>query len=88
MVGPTIPDAYRDKVVGQQITMYDFSSIATNVVLYPWVYLAEGVVVAAGSVVTKPIGEPWTIWGGIPARKIGVRERETMLEYARRLGYD
>jgi len=37
-------------------------------------FIAEGVVIGAGSVVTKDIDEPYSIWGGNPARKIGVRE--------------
>jgi acetyltransferase-like isoleucine patch superfamily enzyme len=37
--------------------------------------IAEGVLIGAGSVVTKDILEPWTIWAGNPVKKIGDRKR-------------
>jgi len=36
--------------------------------------IAKGVVVGAGAVVTKDIIEPYSIWAGNPARKVGMRE--------------
>lgn len=88
LVGPIIPPEYRDKVVGNSIIIESFCSIGTNVVLMPDVKLAEGVVVGAGSVVTKPITSPWTIWVGSPARKVKDRPREKMLAYAKELMKD
>lgn len=43
--------------------------IGMNTVIMPGVTIGEGAVVAAGSVVTKDI-EPFTVYGGVPARKI------------------
>lgn len=87
LVSPVIPIEYRDDVVGSEIFMDDFSSIGTNVVLMPNVWLAEGVVVGANSLVTKPIEEPWSVWIGSPARKVKNRPKERMLDFARRMGY-
>ena len=42
--------------------------------------------VGAGAVVTKDT-ELWTIYAGSPARPIKKRPKETMLEYAAKLGY-
>jgi serine O-acetyltransferase len=36
--------------------------------------VAEGTVVGANSVLTKSTG-PWEIWAGVPAKKIGMRQR-------------
>ena len=37
--------------------------------------IADGVLIGAGSVVTKNISIPWTKWAGNPARYIGDRKR-------------
>ena len=52
--------------------------IATRAIILPGVIIGEGAVVAAGAVVTKDV-EPYSIVGGIPAKKIG--ERNKNLEY-------
>lgn len=88
LVSVTIPKEYRDDVVGKDIVMHRFSALGTNVVMMPNTWLAEGVVVGANSLVTKPIEEPWTIWVGSPARKIKNRPSEVMLRYAQELGYE
>lgn len=43
--------------------------IGMNTVILPGVTIGEGSIIAAGSVVTKDV-EAFTIWGGIPARKL------------------
>ena len=47
--------------------------IAARVVILPGVIISKGAVVAAGAVVTKNV-EPYTIVGGIPAKRIGERK--------------
>jgi len=44
-----------------------------NVVVLKGVYIGKGAVIAAGAVVNKSI-PPYEIWGGVPAKKIGVRK--------------
>lgn len=46
--------------------------IGTNCVVLKGVTIGDGAIVAAGSIVTKPV-EPYTIVGGVPARLIRVR---------------
>lgn len=52
--------------------------LATGCTILEGVHIGEGAVVAAGAVVTKDI-PPFTVVGGIPAKKIS--EREKNLDY-------
>ena len=51
-----------------------------NVTILHSVTIGEGAVVAAGAVVTKDV-EPYTLVGGIPAKKIGERSRDLRYEF-------
>ena len=87
LVGPTIPDEYRDNLKTGGVTFKMFSGIGSNVVILPGVTLGQGSVVGACSLVTKDT-EPWTIYYGIPAKPIKSRRSDKMIEYAKRLGYE
>lgn len=54
--------------------------ISGNTTILPGVTIGEGSVVASGAVVTKDI-EPYTIYGGIPAKKIGERSHNMLYEF-------
>jgi len=86
LVGPTIPDQYKDSLKIEPVIFEKFVNIGTNVVVMPGVTLAEGTVVGSNSFVTKST-EPWTIYVGNPAKPIKVRKKETMLKYAKEMGY-
>lgn len=47
--------------------------IFSSIILPQCQMIAKGVVVGAGSVVTKSIDEEYSIWAGNPARKVGMR---------------
>jgi acetyltransferase-like isoleucine patch superfamily enzyme len=49
--------------------------LGPNVIVLPKVHIGEGAVVAAGAVVTKNI-EPYGIYAGVPAKKIGERNHD------------
>ena len=51
------------------VTIKRGAFIGMNTVIMPGVTIGEGAIVAAGSVVTKDV-EPYTIYGGVPAKKI------------------
>ena len=53
--------------------------IGPRVIILPNVTIGEGAVVGAGAVVTKAV-PPYTLVGGVPAKKIG--EREQHLNYS------
>lgn len=63
---------------GGDVFIEDYVWIATRVTILPGVRIGRGAVIAAGSVVTKPVA-PMTIVGGVPAKKIG--ERRSALRY-------
>lgn len=53
--------------------------IGANVVLLPGVYIGNGAIIAAGAVVTHDI-EPYSIVGGVPAKKIRYRFEHDVIE--------
>lgn len=67
---------------GAPVVIEDWGWVGSHAVLLPGVRVGEGAVVAAGAVVTKDVPS-YTIVGGVPAKHIGVRNRD--LRY--RLGY-
>jgi len=71
--GPMAPINQRNLIYEDVIIKKD-AFVGMSVILQPGVIIGEGAVVGSGSVVTKNI-EPWTIVVGVPAKKIGERER-------------
>lgn len=69
---PQSPD-FADE--GGPVVVHDRAWLSCRVVVLPGVTIGEGAVVAAGAVVTRDV-EPYTIVGGVPARKIGERRRD------------
>jgi len=67
------PMELRDSMRGQ-ITIGRLTFIGSNSVIMPNVTIHDGGVVGAGAVVTKDVA-PWTIVAGVPAIKIGEREK-------------
>jgi len=57
----------------KEIILKDDVWLGCHVVILKGVCIKKGAVVAAGSVVTKDIPEN-EIWGGVPAKKIGIRK--------------
>jgi len=58
---------WQDKLIGSDVWIHDGA-----IVLYQVTHIPDGVVIGAGSVLTKNPG-PYEIWAGSPARKIGTR---------------
>ena len=56
-----------------------YAELFSNVVVTPGVTIGEGAVVGAGSFVNKDL-EPWSIYVGSPARKIGERNKDKILK--------
>lgn len=87
LIGPMIPDKYKDKQILEPITLKRFSGVCANSVVMPGVVMAEGSVLGANSFL-KESTEPWTIYVGSPSKPIKKRERKKMYLYAKELGYE
>jgi acetyltransferase-like isoleucine patch superfamily enzyme len=77
----TLHHDYNDpgfKTIGESVTINNYAWICSRSIILPGVTIGEGAVVAAGAVVTQNV-DPYTIVGGVPAKKIGVRN--TGLDY-------
>jgi len=61
--------------IGNVVTIQDHAWIGARATLLPGVTIGEGAVVAAGAVVVRDVA-PYDVVGGVPARKIGERNRD------------
>lgn len=69
------PQSSSFDTVGGAVTIHDYAWISCRTVILPNVTIGEGAVIAAGAVVTSDV-EPFSIVGGIPAKKIGERNKD------------
>lgn len=65
------------------IVIGDRAWIGPRATILHSVTIGEGAVIAAGAVVTKDV-EPYTLVGGVPAKKIGERNRNLVYEFSGR----
>jgi len=87
LIGPLIPDEYKDTLILEPIVLKRFSGVCAGSVVLPGVTMAEGSVLGASSML-KCNTEPWTIYVGSPARPLKKRKSETMIQYAKHMGYE
>jgi len=86
LVGPGVPEPYRQPT-RTFLTVEKFALVGANAVVFPGVTLGEGCAVGALSLVDKDC-EPWTIYGGVPARPLKARRKDRILELEARLRED
>lgn len=58
-----------------KVMIYDYVFIGPRAIILPGVRIGRGAVVAAGAVVSADVA-PYSIVGGVPARKIGFRKNK------------
>ena len=85
-LNPFTPLKFRN-VINQPVILKRFAATGVNSVILPGVIMAEGSVLGANSLLTKDT-EPWTIYGGSPAKPIGKRDSKLVLEGSKALGYE
>ncbi len=76
MTNPTVPDIYKNEKKATVI-IKRHSIIGTCSIIFPGVILEAGTSVGAMSMVTKST-EPWSIYFGVPAKKIGSRRQDLL----------
>jgi galactoside O-acetyltransferase len=86
LVGPTIPSKYRT-INYSTVKFGKYAGCGVNCSIMPNVTLAEGSILGANSLLTKNT-EPWTIYVGSPAKPVKIRDKETIIKYAKELGYE
>jgi putative colanic acid biosynthesis acetyltransferase WcaF len=69
------PDVRDFPLVSRPIAIGPYAWICARATVQPGVSVAEGAVLGLGSVATKNL-EAWTIYGGVPARRIRERRRD------------
>lgn len=86
LVGPLIPEEFKDDQIMKPIVLRRFSGTLANSIVLPGVIMGEGSVLGANSML-KESTEPWTVYAGNPARPIRTRIKKKCYEYAEKLGY-
>lgn len=76
LTNPTVPDRYKREIKAP-ILIKRHSIVGACSVVLPGVTLDEGTAVGAMSMVTKST-EPWSIYVGIPARRIKSRQQDLL----------
>lgn len=76
MTNPMIPDKYK-KIYGEKVVIKKHVIIGSGCVILPGVVLGEGSSFGAMTLINKS-SEPWTIYAGIPFKKINDRSKELL----------
>lgn len=84
LIGPVVPEEFRDEIMSGPIVMKSFSGVCANSVVMPGVTMGQGSILGANSFL-KGDAQPWTIYAGNPARPIKDRPMDKMIKYAQEL---
>jgi galactoside O-acetyltransferase len=76
MTNPTVPDRFRNVDI-RPVSLGRHVIIGSGSVVLPGVTMGEGAAVGALSLVTRPC-DPFSIYSGVPARRIGSRSRKLL----------
>ena len=78
LIGPMV-DESKTHVTGGLVHIKKYSQIGAGSIIFPNIIIEEGVVIGAMSLVKQNL-EAWSIYVGIPARKIKKREIKLLLK--------
>lgn len=76
LTNPTVPDSFK-KETKAPVKICRHCIVGASSIIFPGVTLAEGTSVGAMTMVTKST-EPWSVYFGIPAKKIKARRRDLL----------
>ena len=77
MTNPMIPTKYQINKKSEHLHIKRHSIIGSGTIILPGATIAEGSAVGAMSMVSKPT-KPWSIYAGIPAKKIKDRSKKLL----------
>lgn len=77
LTGPVIPKKYRINTQNKEIILNKHSLVGANSVVLPGINIGVGTVIGAQSLVNEDC-EDWKIYGGVPIRVIGVRDKNIL----------
>lgn len=76
----------KQHLIEGDVTLGNYTAVGSNAVVMPDNYVPEGTVIGALSYVPPRFSlEPWSVYAGIPVRRVGDRSRSSVLEQVRRL---
>jgi galactoside O-acetyltransferase len=84
LTNPMIPMKYR-KIERGSVILEKYSVIGADSTIMPNVTIGEGTAIGAKTLITKNL-DPWGIYIGIPARRIGERRRDLIDEAVKEIG--
>ncbi len=76
LTNPTVPPAYL-KIISKEVILEKHVIIGAGTIILPGCRLQEGSAVGAQSLLTKDC-EPFTIYAGVPAKRIKARSRKLL----------
>jgi acetyltransferase-like isoleucine patch superfamily enzyme len=83
LTNPNIPIQFRGKVKSGDIVIGRHAVLGTNTIVHPLVQILDGVATGSFTLVTRDLA-PWSVYTGIPAKKIKDRDKTTILELEER----
>ena len=72
---------FRSLASGGEVIIADRAWISSHTIILPKVHVKEGAVLASGAVATKDL-DAYGIYGGVPCKKIGERNKDLRYEFS------
>jgi galactoside O-acetyltransferase len=85
LVSPTVPTEYGDEPIVEPVYIDDFALLGCQTIVMPGVRIPKGMSTGAFSLVKKSDYEEWSLYVGIPCKKIKDRDGSLMMEQAIKL---
>lgn len=82
MTNPTVPKEHKN-IIKKEVILEKHAIIGASSVVLPGALVGKGAAVGSMSLVNKSL-EEWSIYAGIPCKRIGERSKE-LLEYERKI---
>ena len=77
LVGPQIPDDFKPRLETGKVIIGRHTLLGVNCTILPNVTIGEGCSVGAYSLIKRGL-EPWGIYTGVPAKRLGDRSQEML----------